>query len=143
LSKGEFDAPGEPGLRAGDREVAELLGLQKSQDFIAARGGANELFVLPDVFDQPFLILAHPEKIIVLAQLFDGPFAVRAEAADHIFFRPEPFVVCAVPPSIICLVNQLFVVQLLKIPLNHGLVRCVGGADEGVMGNVQTVARGV
>ena len=65
--------------------------------------------MLQDVPLQLFLILAHLEEIIVLAQLLDRAFAVRAEPADDIFFRPEPFVERAIPSRVVCLVNQLFI----------------------------------
>ena len=74
--------------------------------------------MLLDVFDQAILILAHLEKIIVLAELLDWAFAVRAEAIGDIFFSPESFIECAVPSSISVLVNQLLVIELLKISLN-------------------------
>ena len=90
-----------------------------------------------DVVDQPFLILPHLEKIIVLTQSFDGTFTIRTEAIGDILFRPEPLIVRAIPSRVVCLVNQLFIVQLLKVSLNHGLMLFIRGADEGVIGNVQ------
>ncbi len=70
--------------------------------------------MLIDVFDQTVLILAHLEKIVVLADAFDWPFAVRAEASLDVFFCPEPLVKRAVPSSIVILVNQLFVDKVLQ-----------------------------
>mgnify|MGYP000863211331 CR=1 FL=1 len=139
LVEGKFDAPGESRFGSGDREVAQLLSLQKAQDFVAARFRSDEVRMLQDVPMQLFLILAHLEEIIVLTQLLDRALAVRAEPADDIFFRPEPFVERAIPTRVVCLVNQLLIEELLKISLNHGLVGFVGGADEGVVGNVQPI----
>ena len=65
--------------------------------------------MLLDVFDQAILILPHLEKIVVFADAFDWTFAVGAEAIVDIFFSPEPFIKCAVPSSIVSLVNQLVV----------------------------------
>ena len=74
--------------------------------------------MLPDVFDQAILILAHLEKIIVLTELLDRAFAIGAEAIGDIFLSPKPFIKCAVPSNIVSLVNQLVVIELLKISLN-------------------------
>ena len=106
---------------SGDRQVAELLSGQESQDFVAAGLRADEVRMLLDVFDQAFLILPHLEEIVVLAELFDWTFAVGTEAVLDIFFGPEPFIKCAVPSSVISLINQLFIVELLKISLNDCL----------------------
>ena len=99
--------------------------------------------MLLDVFDQAFLILPHLEEVVVLADAFDWPFAVRAEAVRHIFFGPESFIKCTVPPSIVILVNQLVSVKLLKVSLNDSFVLSIGGPDKGVVGNVQPFPKGL
>ena len=67
------------------------------------------------VFDQTILILPHLEKIIVFAELLDRAFAFRAEAVLDVSFRPESLVKCAVPSSIVSLVNLLVIIEPLKI----------------------------
>ena len=67
-----------------------------------------------DVFDPAILILAHFEKIVVFADAFDWPFAVRAQPLSHILLRPESLIKCAIPSSVVSLVNQLVIVKLLK-----------------------------
>ena len=88
---------------------------------------------------QLFLILPHLEEVVVFAQALDGTFAIRTESINDIFFRPESFVKCAVPASIVILINQLLIMKLLKVSLNHFLVLLVGGSDEGVVRNVQPI----
>ena len=74
--------------------------------------------MLLDVVDQAILILPHLEEIVVLADAFDWPFAVRAEASLNVFLCPKSFVECAIPPSIIIFIYQLFIEKILKILLN-------------------------
>ena len=99
--------------------------------------GANEIFVVPDVVDQPILILPHLKKVVVFAEAFDGAFTIGTQSVNDIFLRPEPFVERAVPSSIVSLINQLFIVKLLKVSLNHQLMLFIGSSDEGVIGDVQ------
>ena len=99
--------------------------------------------MLLDVLDQAILMLTHLEKVIVLADAFDWPFAVRAQPLDHILFRPESLIKCAVPSSVVSLVNQLVIIKLLKILLNDFLVLQIGRPDEGVVGNVQPFPKGL
>ena len=91
----------------------------------------------PDMFDQAILILPHLEKVVVFAELFHRAFAVRTEAIGDIFLRPKPFIKCAVPPSVGSLVNQLVIIKLLKVSLNHCFVSGVSRSDEGIVRNVE------
>ena len=99
--------------------------------------------MLPDVVDQAILILAHLEKVVVLADTFDGSFAVRAEAILDIFLCPKSLIERAVPSSVIILVNQLLVVKFLKVSLNDRFVRCIRRSDESIVGNVQPFPKGL
>ena len=103
---------------AGRSTGLRALRGQESQDFIAARFRADEVRALLDVLDQAVLILPHLEEIVVLADAFDWPFAVRAEAVLDVFFGPKSLIKCAVPSSVISLVNQLFIEKFLKVSLN-------------------------
>ena len=93
--------------------------------------------MLPDVVDQAILILPHFEEIVVLTDAFDWPFTVRAEAIFDVFFRPKPLVKCAIPASIVSLIYQLLIENVLKVSLNDGLVRGICCSDEGIVGDIQ------
>ena len=54
-----------------------------------------------------------------------------------LLLRPEPLVEGAVPSCVVCFINQLLIVKLLKVSLNHVLVLLVGGSDEGIVRDVQ------
>ncbi|MCG3773617.1 MAG: hypothetical protein JW395_0426 [Nitrospira sp.] len=71
--------------------------------------------MFPDVVDQAILILAHLEKVVVLADTFDGSFAVRTEAIHDVFLCPKSLIERAVPSSVIIFVNQSFGVKFLKV----------------------------
>ena len=75
--------------------------------------------MLIDVFNQAILILPHLEEIVVFADAFDWPVTVRAEAILDVFFGPESLVECAVPSSVISLINMLFIKKILKVSLNY------------------------
>src|SRR5689334_19194881 len=74
----------------------------------------------------------------MLAEPFDRTFTVGAQAIGDVLFCPEPFIERAVPPRVRIAVNQSFIMQLLKIPLNDGLMPGIGGPDKGIVRNIQS-----
>ena len=95
--------------------------------------------MLLDVFDQAVLILPHLEKIIVLAELFNGAFTVGAEATDDIFLSPKSLIERAVPTGVRILINEILVVELLKISLDYGFVLEIRRSNERIVRDVEAL----
>ena len=110
---------------------------QESEDFIAARFGRMKVRMLLDVVDQAILILPHLEKVVVFAELARRGVYSPDRARLDIFFGPEPFIERAVPSSVVILINQFLIVELLKVSLNDGFVLEIGRPDEGIVRDVE------
>jgi hypothetical protein len=87
------------------------------------------------MLDQPGLILAHPEEIVLLRDLTDRTKTVRALSLGEILLRPESFAGDTVPTLIIVLIDLPTIVKILEDLLNDLLVADFCCADEVIIGD--------
>ena len=95
------------------------------------------------MFDQPGLIFAHPEEVVLLRDFIHRTEAVRALPFDQILFRPESFTGNTVPSLITVLIDLSSIVKILKDLLHDLLMADFRGADEVIVGDVRASARGI
>ena len=117
------DAPGKTCGRPGNAEVFESVVLEKAQHFVATIGRLDELRVGLNVLDEPLLVRAQAEIIVVLHQL--GHIAVhRIESAvgPTIFFRQKSLLASRVKATVLGLIKMPFCMQLAQNRLNYCLV---------------------
>jgi len=84
VSKGNFNPPAQSLLGPRDAEILQRIP-KKTQNLIPTRPGQDESLASFDVFDQPGLILAHPEKNSCSPR---SPSPV--EGNPDIFLPPDP-----------------------------------------------------
>jgi hypothetical protein len=89
LVEGQRDAPVEPGLRAGDAEVADRLP-EKRQDLPAVGVRRDQVRSLVEERHQALLVGAHTEEIVLLGDLGRCHAVVRAHAVDELALLVEP-----------------------------------------------------
>ena len=83
----------------GDAKVLQGF-LQKSQHLVAVTLRADEVRILLDVVDQPLLVFAHAEEIILLLdELRLGP-VVGAFPVHQLFFGEESLAAAAIMPAV-------------------------------------------
>jgi hypothetical protein len=95
------------------------------------------------VIDQPGLILAHPEKVVLLRDLTHGTETIGTFSLREVFLRPEPFTRNTIPSLVIILIDLPPVVKVLKDLLNHLLMAVFGGSDEVIVRDVQPFPEGL
>ena len=111
--------------------------LQEAEDLVPPRRGLHEIGVRPYVVDQPLLMLAHAEEVVLLRDLGDGPLAVGAGPLLEVLFGPEALVGDTVPSVVRVLVDLAPVVQVLEDSLDNPDVALLGGADEVIVGDAE------
>src|SRR5208337_448430 len=90
--EGQGDAPVEAGGRAGDAEVFEDIVLEKAQYFVAAIGGGDEGRVLLDVINEPLLVVAEAEVVVLLVQFnYLTPGGIEGAVRAAVFVGEEGF----------------------------------------------------
>lgn len=92
-----------------------------------------------DVIDEPVLVLAHSEEVVLLGHQLDRPAAVWACFVLDVFLRPEALVGDAVPALVVAKVDLALVPQVLQYCGDDADVAVLGGADEVVILHVQTL----
>ena len=98
-----------------------------------------------DVVHEPALEGAHAEEPVPLFDLLDRLAALRATAVDEVLLRPVPLVGDAVPAPVRVLVEEraavgpLSFLQLLEGDSHDRQVVGVGGADEAVVADLESV----
>ena len=138
LVERQFNAPGEPRLRARDTEVLQFFGFQKAESFVGAEIRLNKFRMRLDIFDEPVLIFAHAEEIVSFLNGVHFASALRTVAVDEILFSEETFATDAVPALIIRAVDFVAVEQVLKNFLHDHFMAVFGGADKIVVGDFET-----
>jgi hypothetical protein len=93
--------------------------------------------------DQPGLILAHPEKVVLLRDLTHGTETVGTSSLGEVFLSPEPFTGNTIPSLILILVDLSPIVKVLEDLLNHLLMAVFGGSDEVIVRDVQPFPEGL
>ncbi len=137
--EGQFDAPGQAGLRTADAEVGEGFA-KKSKGFVAAEIGLDELRVRFDVVDQPLLVLAHAEEVVALLDhLHVGGKIVDAAPLGQILFGDERLAAHIVETVVVGGIDFPAVVEVLQDGLHDAGVAGLGGADKIVVGDLQTL----
>jgi hypothetical protein len=95
------------------------------------------------MIDEPGLISAHSEEVVLLGDFKDLPVTVRALALGKIFFGPEPFAGNAVPSRVVCLIDLATVVEVLKDLLDDFFMPIFSRPDEVVVGDVEPLPEGL
>ena len=124
------DAPVEG--RAGHAEIFQSL-FDEIDHFVAAGHRLDKLGILFDMFQQPFLVFGHPEKITLFLDPLDRSAAIGAVAFSQLAFQPESFAGRTVPAFISGFVDIALIKDFLKDRLYHFVMACFGRADEIVM----------
>ena len=135
------DSPVQTRDRARYTQVAQRFA-QEAQHLIAPVLGLNKARVILDIRNQPILILAHTEEVVVLGDPLHRAATVGTQAAFlQVFLRPEALVGHAVPARVFAAVNLPIVPQPLEHRLHHPRVARLGGADKIVVGDRQLFPR--
>ena len=118
---------------------------KKPRTSFGAGFGVDEPRVGADVVHEPALEGAHAKEPVPLFDLLDRLAALRATAVDEVLLRPVPLVGDAVPSPVRVLVEKraavrpLSVLQLLEGDSHDREVIGVGGADEAVVADLESV----
>ena len=136
--EGQGNAPVQPRRRARDAQVFQRVVLEEAQHFVAAVRRRDEIRVRLDVINQPLLVRAELEIIIVLLQ-FDHLAVARVKRAvgQAVFFREKRFLLRGIKARVGRLVKMAGGVELGERGLDEFLVARLGGADEIVVGQFQ------
>ena len=110
--KRQFNTPGHTFFGAGNTQIAQFL-TQEAQRFVGTELGQDEVGVGFDIFNEPLLIIFHPEKVVGLHDLGHFAAAFGAFAFHQVFFGEKAFIAHAVPAHIFGLVDQIAVIKIL------------------------------
>ena len=93
--------------------------------------------MLLDVVDQPVLIFAHPEEVILLLDELGFLLMIRAFSIYQFPLGIEAFTPEAIVPAVFPEVEVSVLMDFPEDELNYVLVFFVGGSNEVVVGDVQ------
>ena len=127
--KRQGDAPGEARGGPGNAQVLQWFA-QEREHLVAVALRGDELRVAFDVVDEPVLVAAHAEEIVLLADRQRLHQVVRALAVDQLLLGEEPLAAPAVEAGVLAEVDVAAVVHQLEDALHRGHVVRVGGADD-------------
>src|SRR5581483_3294772 len=125
----QLDAPREPGLRARDAEVADRLA-QEPEDLAAVAVRHDHVRPFLDEPDEPLLVRAHPEEVVLLGDLRRCHLVVGAEPVHELALLVEPLAPVAVETGVAAEVDVAARVDLREDLPDEVPVRGVGGPDE-------------
>ncbi len=112
--------------------------MKKSEHFVLAEFRLDEIRMFVDIVNQPLLVFAHPEEIILLRDDAQLLLMLRALAAFIQFLlRVESLTANAIVAAIFIEVDISAVVDLLQNRLNNLLVIIISGADKEIVTDVQ------
>ena len=131
------DPPLEGG--AGYAEVLEPGEEEIVHHLIFPGYGLDKVRVAVDMLDQPVGVLAHTEEVGLLLSRLDRASTVGTLAVHQLGLREKGFAGSTVQPFIIAFIDIALIVQLLEDLLHLGLMVCVRGADELIIGGVHQI----
>ncbi len=132
----QFNPPPHAALRARNAQILKRLA-QEPQRLIAPEIRLNKGGMLLDIFDEPVLILAHPEEVVGLLDRLHRAVALGARALHQVLLRVKTLAGHAIHAIVFRAVNLTAVVQILQDFLHHNLVAVLGGADKVIVRDVQ------
>ena len=137
LIKGQFDAPGQTGLRTRDAQVVHRL-LQELEDLVLAEARRDEVRVRAEVLDQPGLELRQLEIVVLFGRLGDLAVDLRPGAVRRpILVREELFLPGRIPVGLLAFVDEALVEKLLEELLDDLLVPRFGRTDIVVVRDIE------
>ena len=137
------DAPVEAGGGPGTAEVFERIVFEETEDFIAAIVGFDEIGVGFDVIDEPRLVFAEAEIVVVFDQFDDlAVEGIESAVGEAVLFGEERFLSGRVVAAVFGLVEVAGFVESSEDGLNDFAVTRGGGADEIVVGEVEAFGQG-
>ena len=134
--EGNLDAPFEPTSRPGNAQVFERLA-QEAQHFVAITFGPDEIGMRGDVVQQPVLILAHAEEVVLLLHEFGSGLMIGTLAVHQFLLGQKALAAGAIVPAVLADVDFAAVVDTLQNFLYESHVVGIGGTDEAVGRHVE------
>ena len=120
---------------ARNTQIAQRLA-QKSEDLVAPLFRSNKIGMCLDILNEPVLVFAHPEKVILLRNLHRRPPAIRTIPINQILLRPESLIRNTIPPLVIIRINLARIVNALQNLGYNALVPRFGSANKIIMRNI-------
>ena len=137
LVEGNRNAPVEGGTR--NAQVLKAL-LNEVNHLVTTACRLDEIRMLFDELQPPVLIFAHFEEIAFLLHLFNGTMAVRAAAVlVELTLQPVGFARNAVQALVVFLIDIALLINFLQRVLNYLVMALLTGADEVIVGDIQTL----
>ena len=136
--EGQGNTPFKTLFGPADAKVLEGFVFQKTEHLIAAIIGRDKIRIRFDIINEPLLMLAEFEVIILLAQFLhlaiDG---IKLAILVAIFLGQKRFLFRGIEADVFVLIKLALVVKLLKHLGHHRLMAGVRGAHEVVIGNAE------
>src|SRR5206468_2901421 len=129
LVEWHLDAPSEPALRARDRQILQRLA-QKAEDLVSIALGPDPVGVGMNVLEQPLLIAAHAEEVVLFLDELRLCLVVGAPTVDELLLRVEALASRAVEAGVLAEIDVTALVHAREHLLDATLVVLVGRADE-------------
>src|ERR1017187_289326 len=131
LVEGQGNAPVQPRQRTRDAQVFERVVFEKAKHFVAAIRRRDEIRVRLDVINQPLLLRAELEVVVVFFQLDD--FAItrgKLAIGQAVFFREKRFFLRRIKSRVARSEERRVGKELRERGLDKFLVARLRGADK-------------
>ena len=129
LVERQRDTPRQYVFRTADRQVSERT-LQEREHLVAIALRSDGFRVVVQVADEPVLVRAHPEEVVVLRGELRRDVVVGAFAVHQFVLVEEPFAAGTVEALVRVVVDLALVVHPLEDGAHHVRVALFGRTDE-------------
>ena len=118
LVEGQGDAPVQAALGPGDAQILQGLA-QEGEHLVPVALRADPVGVVVDVVEEPVLVLAHAEEVVLFLDVGGLGLVVRALAVDQVPLQVEALAAEAVEAAVLAEVDVAGVVHLLRTCLDQ------------------------
>ena len=138
LIEGKLDAPGQSALGARDAKIADRL-TQHRHHFIFKALWSYEVGVLFQVTQQPLLVFAHAEEVIVFFDQLRLDEMIRTLASHKLLLCIEPLAAKAVKSAVAVEIDVASFIHLSQQFLHISDMVMIGGANEMIVSEATVI----